>query len=106
MMGDWVMDNGIQPETVEDILDWLPIVQGQGWLVDMFSQVRNAHFECPLCALSTEWGENPHGATARVSRAGWDQYNHAVRAVMAAADSPIHPLRPALLADLGVEAPR
>lgn len=95
--------NPIQPQKVEDILDLLPIVQGQAWSVDKYGQIRNARGQCPLCALASELGENPHGVWVDVASVGWDRYSDAVKAVETAADCNSHPLHPALLAALGME---
>ncbi len=95
--------------TAQDIIDLLPIVADQGWWVGDWIDgcaIRNRDGACPLCAL----GKELSGEFWYRSELDPRQYSDIipgkpVRAVMSAADDADAPLRPALLAALGLAEP-
>lgn len=90
--------------TAEDIIALLPIVADRGWRVYEDGAIRSARIACPLCELAYEadssfWGFYAvRPAAEALSIPIW----HA-KTVADAADHPRHPLRPLMLAALGIK---
>lgn len=96
--------------TAKDWLDLMPLVADKGWAV-AGGRLRDGDGRCPICALLYE----THGTGS--SELYWlavreafgerarGELEYAADDIARAADMPSDPLRPALLAALGLEGP-
>lgn len=91
--------------TAQDWIDLLPIVADRGWHVRLNDQyIRDRSDRCPICALAHEVDSSIDEYTfANRAAARVFDTQSCVPAIMNAADSLTHPLRPALMHALGMQ---
>jgi hypothetical protein len=86
-------------------LDLLPIVADRGWYEDN-GYIRDREGRCPLCSLADEVAGNSLGYQGAyhvaLHEAGFPPAAEAI-SIANAADRRTHPLRPALMAALGMK---
>lgn len=97
----------IRPD-VQRWLDLLPIVSDRRWVVKngykLRSCIRDQDNACPVCALINELSDTHNWCSAAHAAAqSFFEESNGVGAIMEAADYPDHPLRPHLLAALGLK---
>jgi hypothetical protein len=91
---------------VNKYLELLPIVADRRWRVKADGLIRDRDGRCPICALAHEmdsrlpWFQMYHSALKGI---GLPKDDMDADRVACAADEPKHPLRPALMAALGMK---
>lgn len=91
----------------QDWLDLMPLVADRGWRVKPDGYIRDREDRCPVCALAYVASDGAIDSYKRAWNAAFELLERpcvaSVDAVVHAADGPNDPLRPALMAALGMK---